>query len=103
MELWTVIIFGAVANVGIIEWVKSFPGIKRFKPYFNWLPFVGAIVAGLATSSYAVESASIDLATWGIHTVGILSISVLGYQNIIEYVRSKLGDFKETTESTQHQ
>lgn len=98
MELWTAIILGSVANVGIIEWVKSFPWIKRFKPYFNWLPLAGAILAGLATSAYAVESAGIDWATWGLHTAGILSVSVLGYKNIVEYVQSKLGEFKNATE-----
>lgn len=85
---WAVIIFGAVSNVGIIEWVKKFRGVEKLKPYFNWLPLIGAIIAGLATSSFV--TGGISLALWGVNTIGILSISVLGYQNIVEFVRKKI-------------
>lgn len=85
---WATIIFGAVANVGLIEWVKSFPKASKFKRYFNWLPLIGAVLAGLAVSTYA--QGSLDIPAWAVQTIGILSISILGYKNIIEFVQKKL-------------
>lgn len=89
MEIqWSIIIFGAVANVGLIEWVKSFKGIEKLKPYFNWLPLIGAIIAGIATSTFAYDN--FQIAGWAVNTIGILAVSVLGYKSIVEFVQKKI-------------
>jgi hypothetical protein len=98
MELWTPIIFGAVAVVGLIEWFKSFKWAAKLKPYYNWLPFAGAIVAGLATSAYTTGDFSV--AAWAVHALGILSVSVLAYKNIVELVQKKLGAITAPTPPT---
>lgn len=97
---WATIIFGAVANVGIIEWAKSFPKASKFKRYFNWLPLAGAVLAGLAVSSYA--HGEFNVAAWAVQTIGILSVSVLGYKNIVEFVQKKLHEATTTEPSKEH-
>jgi len=89
---WELLVFGAVVVVGLIEWIKKFSWVQKLKKFFNWFPLVGAIIAGLAVSSY-LEGA-LNVASWGLYSLGILSISVLGYQNIVEYVRNKVESVK---------
>lgn len=84
---WTEITFGAVAITGLIEWVKSFDKEKKWKKYYKFLPLVFSIIPAILFSNIAeIDSWSYILLMW----LGIFSFSILGYENIIETIQSKI-------------
>jgi len=77
---WEQVIEIAIAVVGLIEWVKGF-----FKKAPTWVWAIAAVVGCLGAAAVAFY-----LPPWVLLGIVALAIATLGYELIVQFIKSKI-------------
>lgn len=85
---WVLVLMGAVIVVGILQFLKTFLKEKK-----SWV--WGTVSFGL---SFIVAAVMQFLPSWILLGMLVLSVSQLGYENIVQLVRRKLDSIKDSGE-----
>jgi len=88
---WNLVLLGAVSVVGFSNWLKKFDRESKMKNYYNWLPFILSIGVSLTITNLG----EFGYWMWAMNFFTIMSVSVLGYQTIIEFVEKKISSMEE--------
>lgn len=80
---YEVLLLGAIAIVGLSDWLKAFDKEKKFQKFYNLIPMIIAIPVAIVVTAYT-KSVWYMAFLYGAVEV---AISVLAYQNIIETIQ----------------
>lgn len=77
------LLFGAIAIVGLAEWFKTFDGEDKLKKWYNLLPLIIALPVAVVLVLQEGLPWYTTFIYWGLE----VSLSVLGYTTIIQSVK----------------
>lgn len=80
---YEMLLFGAMAVVGLAEWLKSFDTIDKLKKFYAVLPALLAIPVAVIVTVYQKDVWYLGFMNWAI----LVSMSVLGYTTIVESIK----------------
>lgn len=81
---YEVIIFGAIAVVGLGDWLKAFDQKDKLKKFYNLIPLILAVPVGIIITIYQQEPWYMSFLYWAVE----VSVSVLAYNNIIATIKN---------------
>ena len=84
MEInYEMLLFGAMAVVGLTEWIKSFDKEDKLKKLYSFIPGILAIPVAIIITAYQADVWYLGFMSWAI----LVSMSVLGYTTIISSIK----------------
>lgn len=84
MEInYEALLIGAVAIVGLSDWLKAFDVKDKLKKFYNLLPLIFAVPVAVIMTVYQAEPWYLGFMYWAVE----VAVSVLAYNNVIATIK----------------
>ena len=80
---YEMILIGAVAIVGLSDWLKAFDGQDKLKKFYNLLPLIIAVPVAIIMTVYQKDPWYLGFMYWAVE----VAVAVLAYNNIIATIK----------------